>query len=214
MTVTVYIWDKDTQGVGHAAVDVNGNYCSFWPGEGGYDGKNAVNKDRVPSANHDYYQDYNGEERAHDRAVTIEGLDEAAMLRKWGEMRSKPYSFTDQNCSTVVGKMLEAGAGMKPTFPVKAYPSEYMTDGGYNTYIAKAAAKALDTYAVARKLHNVWTPALAHDFAAELPGRVQALIAKQQPRRSSGSDSDQSYHSARSHLSNSSQGRSQGHSRR
>lgn len=244
MVATVYIWNKDAQGgVGHAAIDVSGSHCSFWPGGNGYDQKNAITKARVPSYNMpDYNSDVASEGRHADHAITIHGLDENAMMRKWNEIKNQSYSFGDRNCAACVADLLKAGSGMKPDFAVRAYPSEYMSTQGLNAYVAKMARTSADAYAITTQQHKVWTPEAARSYAAGLPYRMeQREIARQEklaqdtaaraakqarkdsvrsPKRRSSrdSDSDQSYHSARSHLSNysqgESQGQSQGHSRR
>jgi hypothetical protein len=257
----VYVWNNDNQGgVGHASVQIPGAYCSFWPGGDGYGMKNVLAKERVASDNmesytHDTYGegspyvDEHGQERVApreaDHVIEVRGLDGAAMLAKWNEIKDDPYSFGDRNCAATVADILKAGSGLEPDFAVRAYPGDYIpTEGisskGVNSYLAKAVtttlAKGANVAAIATKQHKVWTPESAGRFAGGLSSRIvqrQVELARQQARREqkqakreteinpkrrssrdSGSGSERSYHSARSRLSDSSQSRGHGYSRR
>ena len=182
MTVTVNIWNRGADGVGHAAVDVGGRYCSFWPGADGYSDKNTVRKDRVPSTTNNFNEDLRDEGRRPDVQIQFEGLNERAMLRKWNELKVEKYSFSKTNCSTVVAKMLESGSGMRPSFPLAAWPSEYMPPG----LLARVAGGAIDTYVYATGQQKVWTPEQVHTFTQEIAhaqnlAREEA-IAREQAR--------------------------------
>jgi hypothetical protein len=171
MTVEVFVWYKDDKGgVGHAAVSVNGNYCSFWPGGDGYGMKNAVMKDSVSSATNDYAGDCAAEGRGPNRKVVLEGLDEARMWQEWGQLQLKDYSFEKMNCSTVVAEMLKAGSGLKPDFELKARPGDYLPQG----LLANMANK----YASLTRKDKVWTPEYVAKFARDI--RSQSLTTVQQ----------------------------------
>jgi hypothetical protein len=265
----VYVWNKDNQGgVGHASVQIPGAYCSFWPGGEGYGMRDVLAKERVASENMEsYVHDTYGEGRPYvdaygqdqvaprdaDKVIEVRGLDGAAMLAKWNEIKNDRYSFGDRNCAATVADILKAGSGLQPDFPVRAYPGDYIpsegiSNKGLNRYLAQAVtstlAKGANVAAIATKQHKVWTPEAAGRFAEGLTGRIvqhQAQLAQQQaelaqkqarreqkqaqreamksPKRRSSQDSDgssQSYHSARSHLSdyNQPQDQNQVHYRR
>jgi len=182
MTVTVSIWNRGEDGVGHAAVDVNGRYCSFWPGGDGYSDKNAVQKQSVRSANHSYNEDLGAEGRYPDVQVQLEGLNERAMLQKWDELKGERYSFAKTNCSTVAAEMLKAGSGMRPDFRVAAWPSEYMPQG----LLYRVAGGAIDSYVYATGQQTVWTPEQVTQFARGIDHAQQLAqqeaLAREQAR--------------------------------
>jgi len=141
-----------------------------------------VRKDRVPSTTNNFNEDLRDEGRRPDVQIQFEGLNERAMLRKWNELKVEKYSFSKTNCSTVVAKMLESGSGMRPSFPLAAWPSEYMPPG----LLARVAGGAIDTYVYATGQQKVWTPEQVHTFTQEIAhaqnlAREEA-IAREQAR--------------------------------
>jgi len=117
--VAVYIWlptvEGDEKAVGHAALQVQSTYMSWWP-------ERAAGPvgDFHPIRRRAFMDDTSDEGRAPDWAIHLNGLNEAAMLDWWqtfGLTRGiadyhgplPPYSLWQRNCSTVVATALKKG---------------------------------------------------------------------------------------------------------
>ncbi|MCE6074378.1 hypothetical protein FS764_08490 [Agrobacterium vitis] len=108
--INVYFWPyRSINRVGHASLRISvgqGNgldtYVSWWPSRDG----------SSPVSPHTYDDDV-AIEGPPKGIVSISGLDEAAMRRKWKQMlaRHPNYDFIGQNCSWAVKVILDVGTG-------------------------------------------------------------------------------------------------------
>ena len=124
--VTVFIWNfmGSNEAWGHASLQVDSTYVSWWPEAEGRQSKlgSSIPIYSVsPIRNRTYDMDYRGENFKHaDHKINIKGLNEEAIKDWWagfglvrnGELLEGPllpWSTLKQNCSTVVAKALEVG---------------------------------------------------------------------------------------------------------
>jgi hypothetical protein len=107
--VKVLIWNFLRHGnLGHAALEVRGEYISWWPSE-----RAKVMLGRQPGVAGDEDSDAASEGRGPDHRIWLHGLDEDAMCRWWRGFRDgEEYRLVIQNCSTVVAMALKCGGAM------------------------------------------------------------------------------------------------------
>lgn len=115
---TVYVWGPQGENVGHASIDIEGTYASFWPDSVSYSAQDGfldlLPGVSTPSTTHTFSDDVAAEGKAPDHAVQICCLDINAMRAKWARLRSEAFELFTNNCSTTVGRILYAGLVTDP----------------------------------------------------------------------------------------------------
>jgi hypothetical protein len=120
--IAVYVWLPKSVGnqknVGHSSMLVKAQtYVSWWPDEAA-----GLVGDFHPIRNKSFASDVEDEGAGPDFTVTLNGLDEKAVLDWWGsfglvrngELLQGPlprYNLAQQNCSTVVAVGLKVAGG-------------------------------------------------------------------------------------------------------
>ncbi len=126
--VTVYIWSfrGKTEAWGHASMQVDRTYISWWPENPGQV-PSKVHRNIYashPVRNRKYEEDVAAEGQNPDHVIRINGLDEQAIKNWWqslGLTRDSAlyqgpllsWDTLKRNCSTVVAKALNVGGGEK-----------------------------------------------------------------------------------------------------
>jgi hypothetical protein len=126
--LTVYVWNYrgKNEAWGHASMQVDRTYISWWPEIPGQV-PSKIHRNLYashPFRNRTFNQDVAAERQSPDHSVRIEGLDEAAIKDWWqsfGLTRDGvvlqgpllPWSTLSQNCSNVVAMALHVGGGAK-----------------------------------------------------------------------------------------------------
>lgn len=112
---TVYIWLPSGNNVGHSSIDLAGTYASFWPNQDSYgvgdtilDALNPFGGTESTQAT-SYAQDVRWEGGAAGNVIQLCCLDIAAMRSHWSRIRSEDYEAAGNNCSTIVGRLINAG---------------------------------------------------------------------------------------------------------
>jgi len=134
--LTVYIWDFRGKDIawGHASVQVDQTYMSWWPeGTNRYRSKVHPNiYSAGPFRNRTYEEDVVAEKKTPDHTVELNGLDEATIKDWWqsfGLTRDGvlyqgpllPWETLTMNCSTVAAHALTLGGGKKYASWTKAW---------------------------------------------------------------------------------------------
>lgn len=124
--ITVYIWSFRGKSAawGHASMAVGREYISWWPETPGQvpSGIHPNVYRSYPIRNRRFQDDIADEGQAPDHRVTIDGLDEPAILNWWASFGlsrggrplagpPEPWSTLRMNCSTVVSTALKLGGG-------------------------------------------------------------------------------------------------------
>lgn len=134
MAVTVRVWVPweipnasggiEQSGIGHASLEVNGRYLSFWPVSAEFTVGGAMVFS--PSAFQTYSADVTAEEGPPDHVVTLNKLNEKRILSLVSRIKSKkpPYHPKLFNCSHPVKIALYEGTDCKvgPNFAVSVNP--------------------------------------------------------------------------------------------
>ena len=124
----VYIWSYrgKREAWGHAAMQVDNTYMSWWPALPGQVPSKIHSNiyHSTPFRNRTYRADVEDEEQAADHTIVIRGLDEGAIKTWWqsfgltrdgmvfqGPLQS--WHTLKRNCSTVVATGLRRGGGDK-----------------------------------------------------------------------------------------------------
>lgn len=122
---TVYIWNftGKKESWGHAALQVQSYYMSWWPKEPGQvpSGWHENVYASMPILGQTYEDDCSGMETKAGHQVIINGLNEKAMISWWrvfgitDGMQGAPEAWQSLqlNCSTVVAKALSIGGGRR-----------------------------------------------------------------------------------------------------
>ncbi len=126
--VTVYIWSfrGKSEAWGHAAMQVDHSYISWWPEKPGQvpSGIHPNIYGSHPFRNRSFNDDVQAEGQPPDGIITLDGLNEAAIKDWWqtfglsrdGVEYQGPLQSWDtlrRNCSTVVANGLHIGGGSK-----------------------------------------------------------------------------------------------------
>lgn len=123
--VTVYVWNYrgSKQAWGHASLELDQTYISWWPENPGQIPTKIPNVYAShPFRNRSFASDVHAEGRLPDHSIRINGLDENAIKDWWqgmGLVRDGqlfagpllPWKTLNQNCSTVVATALTVGGG-------------------------------------------------------------------------------------------------------
>ncbi|CAA9299220.1 hypothetical protein AVDCRST_MAG92-4964 [uncultured Coleofasciculus sp.] len=111
---TVYIWLPHDNNVGHSSIDMAGTYASFWPNQDTYgvvdtilDALNPFGGTASTQATH--AQDVQWEVGDASNTIQLCCLNIPAMHSLWSRIRSEDYEAAGNNCSTVVGRLINAG---------------------------------------------------------------------------------------------------------
>jgi len=126
--LTVYIWSfrGKMEAWGHASMQVDQTYISWWPEKPGQV-PSGIHRDVYashPIRNRSYSADVSAEGQSPDHFIRIEGLDEKAIKDWWqsfglsrdGMLYQGPLQSWDtlqRNCSNVVATGLRVGGGDK-----------------------------------------------------------------------------------------------------
>lgn len=175
MSTTVYIWCNTTTDPGHASLETNGTYVSYWPqGEDtefkdflkNPPGKGAVKDFNIGSTHKPYFpgsyrHDCKLERRECDKKAILSRLDEEIIVKSWNDFKKNPkrYNMLSHNCSTVVATLLELGSG-KPSYHTPSIKiNEYVQDS-YKRWYFKL--RFMGNYI------KMWTPNDVHKYALQL----------------------------------------------
>ena len=112
---TVHIWRPQGIGWGHASVEVkDGHYISWWPANrAGPLIKGGFLHTSPAFFIYEYAGDCLSEGRSADYNITIEGLNEHAMIMWWLDFRNTQllWEATGTNCARVAATALKVGGG-------------------------------------------------------------------------------------------------------
>lgn len=106
MTTTVYVWrtfsnsSRKFGGFGHVALGIGAHYLSFWPPE---------EHGKKQSFSYAFQEDLARCGCKPDRKITIPGLDEKAIIRKWQTLSTKSFDNIEFNCCTMAAQLLMFG---------------------------------------------------------------------------------------------------------
>lgn len=124
--LVVYVWNYrgKNDAWGHASMQVGSTYISWWPEHPGQvpSGLHKNIYSSYPIRNRTFGADVEAEKSAPDHIISINGLNERAVLDWWqsfGLARGNveyqgpllPWSTLDGNCSTIIAKALRVGGG-------------------------------------------------------------------------------------------------------
>ena len=175
MSVKVYIWRNSSSEPGHASLELNGAYVSYWPqGEDSEfkdflknpPSKGAI-KDFSAGSTHkpyfpaSYRHDCKLERKECDFKITLNKLDEDVILGSWKDFKNNPirYNMLSHNCSTVVATLLELGSGKPPYHTPSIEISQYVK-GSFKRWFFKL--RFMGNYI------KMWTPNEVHKYALQL----------------------------------------------
>lgn len=155
MSVKVYVWNQCGGNVGHASMQVDDVYISFWPDDDL--GKPQAKKGLKLKLSHksigvDSLADDIGNENGR-RPTVIEldqiDLNKNAVFEYWADVleQGMRYQLRKRNCSSIVAECLYQGTKRKASFVPSA--SDYSRMGGILGY-------------------GMWTPAQVMRYAMEL----------------------------------------------
>jgi RHS repeat-associated protein len=135
LTTTVDIWDRNLLDgrVGHGSMEIGNkkdkdHYVSFWPDEDA-----SWFRFYQAATTSTYSSDMAAEGGKPDHQITIDCLDEEAMVQEWKKIRQEikdgtlHYSLLSTNCVQIVARVLFAGA-KKPECPEDSYRCEFVLD--------------------------------------------------------------------------------------
>ncbi|MCK7577759.1 MAG: hypothetical protein MZV65_19500 [Chromatiales bacterium] len=147
--VKVHVWMPHGPNVGHTALTINNVYVSFWP-DGQASKKDLKIKTSQPGVfMSELADDIRNEGNRHPITVSINGLNEAEILKyiKEIQLNAPRYQLAKHNCSHVVAQCLIAGAPRKPSF---------VPDAGAYSKLGRVLGR------------GIWTPDQVLRFAREL----------------------------------------------
>ncbi len=161
MAVTIYVWPRDNEHVGHAALRIGALYVSFWPEDAA--GKKDISTKRTHVARYSlsYERDCALEGDRQAGAILLHGLDETAMQLAWQNLKDQGLRFNlvRQNCSTIAATLLEIGSRRAPSFP----PAVKISDWVASPYKAKVI-----TMMLVRSTVTAWSPEQVWRYGREL----------------------------------------------
>lgn len=163
MAVTVYVWRRSAQHIGHASMQVGEVYMSFWP-EGTAGKKDVTLKQSHPGAFiESLEEDILNEGNRQPQALTVEGLDEAAMLRTFVDLGAAEcrYNVVRMNCASFAAAVLEAGSGRPPSFQPTINPLDYLGTG-------QGTRKLTEALMLRYRGTSIWNPEQLWLYATEL----------------------------------------------
>ena len=109
----LYVWDWEGDNVGHAVLECNGVYMSFWPQP--KPGEDVGIKWSGPCTTHTYAQDVADEGGPGKKTCIPCQLDEAKIAKCWAKIvadcaaKKIEFSTCGNNCSTVITQLLKCG---------------------------------------------------------------------------------------------------------
>lgn len=152
MTAIVYIWKNSPNDTGHASLQIDNEYVSFWP-KGAAKAKTDIKFGEMHEAVYpkSYRADCRLERKEADKIININGLDEQKMIEFWLRFKkqSSKYNMLKSNCSTVVASLLESGSGVAPNHSPNIRINEY-ANNAYMRWFLKL--RFMGNYI------NMWTP--------------------------------------------------------
>ncbi len=175
MKTTVYIWRNTSTDPGHASLELDGAYVSYWPqGEDNEikdfvknpPGKGAIKDFNVGSTHKPYFpssyrHDCKLERRDCDMKIVLNSLDSKVIVDSWDDFKNNPkrYNMLDHNCSTVIATLLELGSGIPPYHTPSIKISEYVKDPYKKWYLK---LRFMGNYI------KMWTPNNVQKYALQL----------------------------------------------
>lgn len=172
---TVFIWATNDTNPGHASMQVDDQYISYWPTSEESDlkdgiknpaGKGNINdfklgtthKASFPSS---YRVDRRLERKDADYKIEIVGLDVVAIKEQWQQFKeqAKRYNMQKRNCSTVVASFLELGSNV----PYHKTPCIRI-----NQYISDPVARLFLKMRFLGQWVTMWTPNDVHLYALQI----------------------------------------------
>lgn len=175
MIVKVYVWETTATNPGHASLEFDGQYVSFWPVS-----ENSAVKDTIKNPpgkgnlkdfklgvthnvklSNSYALDMRLERKAADHTILLKGMDVPLMTKQWKAFSVNPqrYNMQNSNCSTVVATFLEAGSGVKYSKIPKIEIDQYITDPVMQfAYRLRYLGNSI----------KMWTPRDVHQYAKEI----------------------------------------------
>ena len=117
--IKVYVWSKNAEFVGHAALSIGNVYVSFWP-EGAAGKKDLKIKRSHPGALMQSLQhDIKNEGNRQPIIVAIRyGIDEDRLLKYIRSLQENTpkYQLARRNCSNIVAECLLEASQKEPSF--------------------------------------------------------------------------------------------------
>ncbi|WP_019601590.1 hypothetical protein [Teredinibacter turnerae] len=174
-SVTVYIWVTSDENPGHASMEVEEEYISYWPTSEDSDLKDGIknsptkgnlndfklgitHKASFPSS---YRVDRRLERKDADHKIEIHGLNVDAIKVRWLEFKdqAKRYNMQKRNCSTVIASFLELGSEV----PYKKTPCVRI-----NQHIGDPVARFFLKLRYLGQWVEMWTPYDVHLYALQI----------------------------------------------
>jgi len=163
----VYIWFNGSEGVGHTSMLIaQQTYVSYWPGGGGADAKKDIKLKQTHEAAwmSGLRADQRLERRAQDATISLDGLDEAAMIRAFLDLKASAprYNMRKHNCSTVIAYLLEIGSKIPAPFTPRVDLTQFIS-GGLKRQIVRLATLG--------GVVQMWSPRTVHDYAIAIASK-------------------------------------------
>ena len=119
--VRIFFWEQRLfaeQSFGHVSMYVGGEYIGQTPPVGGYISWWPQQRWHIVSPaveNRPYDEDVNAEHRPPSPPLTLEGLNEEAIIKWWADFKAAGHRWElyDQSCAQTVADALRAGGGDK-----------------------------------------------------------------------------------------------------
>jgi hypothetical protein len=163
MAVTLYVWRKGAQHIGHASLHIGDVYVSFWPEDAAGKKDVTLKQSHRAAFMETLEEDIINEGNRQPQALRIEHLDEAAMLRTFVDLGAAEcrYNVLRMNCSSFAAALLEAGSGRPPSFQPTVDPLDYLGSG-------QGTRKLTQALMLRYRSTAIWTPEQLWLYATEL----------------------------------------------
>jgi hypothetical protein len=163
MAVTVFVWPKRGNYVGHVSLLVGTQYISFWPVDEAGKKDVTLKRSHEPSFMPGYEDDCRAEGGLEARQLTLWSLDEAAMSEARDELMKAGYRYNllKMNCSSFAAALLEVGSRRKPSFVPAMDPKQYLARTQMGRKVGRSVVFACGPLCV-------WTPEQLLRYAEEL----------------------------------------------
>jgi len=161
MLLTLYVWRRQKDHVGHAALQIGDVYASFWANERAGKKDISLKKSHPASFSRSYEMDCDREGGRQAGVVTLHGMDVTTMRLAWENVRDQGLRFNllRQNCSTITAMLLEMGSRRPPSFVPVVKISGWVS----SSFKAKAI-----TMILIRSTVKAWSPEQAWRYGREL----------------------------------------------
>lgn len=168
MATTLYVWNNSPGDPGHASLQVNDTYISFWPESAAKAKKDIkIGQTHDPAFPSSYRVDCRLEGRKADHQLDISGLNEAQMAGHWSDFKegANQYNMLKSNCSTVVAVILEIGSGVQPHISPNIRINDYVDNTAMRWFLK---LRFLGNYI------DMWTPNDVMTYALQINSNKNA----------------------------------------